>query len=707
VNTPNYRIFFLCIIHLISLGGAPETVAQNSRGTDAERKRTIDSVEAVLKLANEDTNKINILNVLALEYQTTANEVAIEYGERALSLGKRLKFKKGIWLAHENIGLALYNLGFYEKSVDHYLKQVALLGPNDQRELAGAYQSLGNSISGRGNYLEALDYYIKAETLYEELSDTSGITGAHHNIGVIYYSRKQYDEALKYYFKVLEIVKGSIYDREAQDTYNNIATVYLELHKYELAVEYFTISVQMYKDHDDEWGSAYSLEGLGEVYFELGKYDKAIEILSRALEITKKFEDNYLMVFCYNVLGASYAMQGSMSTAMAYHQRALSMSKEYDIPECLELVHKRMAATYELMNEYEKSLYHFKLSTAITDSLLNAENSRQVNEMATRYDTEKKEKAIELLSKDNDLNQLAISRQRIINRSLGGGFLMVIVLAFLIYRSYRQKQRANMELARINEDISDKNQKITESINYASRIQKAILPPDGFIKNHLPKSFVLFKPKDIVSGDFYWYAEKEGFGMIAAVDCTGHGVPGAFMSMIGNRLLSEIVNEKNISKPSEVLKQLHAGLLASLHSTHENGRTKDGMDIAFCRLNHETLELQYAGAHNPLYVIRNKELSETRGDKLIIGDQRFGHDYTNHSVQLNKGDSFYIFSDGFADQFGGDKRRKYYYGRFKDLLIEIHQNGMEDQRLHLDKVITDWIGGGEQIDDILVIGVRV
>ena len=573
--------------------------------------------------------------------------------------------------------------------------------------LASAYQDLGNSFSAIGNYLGALDYYIKTEKLFEELHDTMGITAAHHNIGFIYYSRKQYDQALKYYLKVLEMVEGTAYENKMQDTYNNIASVYAEMRKHEFAIKYFTISIGMYDEVNDEWGSAYSMEGLGNVYFELGKYDKSVEYLLKALKITQKYEDNYLMILCYNMLGAAHSKQDDLTTGLAYQKQALSLAMELDIPECLELVHKEMAATYELMNDHEKSLFHYKLSTAISNSLLNAENSRQVNEMATRYDTEKKERSIELLSKDNDLKKLAINRQKIITWSVGGGLFLVLALAGFIFRSYREKKRINIRLESINDEISEKNQKITESINYASRIQRAILPPDVFIRNHLPESFVLFKPKDIVSGDFYWYAEKEGFGMIAAVDCTGHGVPGAFMSMIGNRLLSEIVNEKNISKPSEVLKQLHAGLLASLHSAHENGRTKDGMDIAFCRLNHETLELQYAGAHNPLYVIQNKELSETRGDKLIIGDQRFGHDYTNHSVQLNKGDSFYIFSDGFADQFGGDKRRKYYYARFKDLLIEIHQNGMEDQRLHLDKVITDWIGGGEQIDDILVIGVRV
>ena len=147
--------------------------------------------------------------------------------------------------------------------------------------------------------------------------------------------------------------------------------------------------------------------------------------------------------------------------------------------------------------------------------------------------------------------------------------------------------------------------------------------------------------------------------------------------------------------------------MTSLHESHEDGYTKDGMDIAFCKLNYKTLELQFAGAHNPFYLIRDNELIETKGDKLIIGDQRFGDDYTNHTIQLRKGDCFYIFSDGFADQLGGAKRKKFYYKRFMDLLLEIHQNSMQSQKEHLDKVILEWIGDGEQIDDILVIGARV
>jgi len=534
------------------LGGVNQTIAQNSRGTDAERKRRIDSVEAVLKLAHEDTNKVNILNALAEEYQITDNELAIAYGKKALSLGQELNFINGIQRAYEHMGMANYNVGQYEKSVDYIKKQLELLEPHQKNELAGVYQSFGNSTSGMGNYLDALDYYIKAEKLYEELHDTTGMTGAHHNIGVIYFSRNQYDEALKYYFKVLEIVEGTRYEKEMDDTYNNIASVYSEMDEYKLAIEYYTQSIQMYEGHNDEWGSAYSLEGIGEVYAELGEFAKAVEYLTRALEITQKFDDNYLMIYCYNALGTVHSKQGNLSTALAFQMRALSRAEELNLPECLQLVHEEIASTYERMKDHKKSLFHYKRSTAIGDSLLNVENARQVNELATRYDT-----------------------------------------------------------------------------------------------------------------------------------------------------------EKNISKPSEVLKYLHVGLLTSLHESHEDGYTKDGMDIAFCKLNYKTLELQFAGAHNPFYLIRDNELIETKGDKLIIGDQRFGDDYTNHTIQLRKGDCFYIFSDGFADQLGGAKRKKFYYKRFMDLLLEIHQNSMQSQKEHLDKVILEWIGDGEQIDDILVIGARV
>lgn len=257
--------------------------------------------------------------------------------------------------------------------------------------------------------------------------------------------------------------------------------------------------------------------------------------------------------------------------------------------------------------------------------------------------------------------------------------------------------------------IEIQNKHITDSIRYAKRIQTAILPPDQLVKQLLPDAFILYKPKDIVSGDFYWLAQKDGRVMFSAVDCTGHGVPGAFMSIVGNDQLAYIVNVKGILTPGQILDELNVGVTNSLRHESSHTSVKDGMDIALCSLDFKTRKLDFAGAFNPLYLIRNNELIEVKGDKSPIGSHEPGdlNQYTNHEMDLLPGDTIYVFSDGFADQFGGPMNKKLMYKRFRQILLEIQNNSMEKQKALLEKNLFDWMGTNEQVDDILVIGVKI
>lgn len=272
------------------------------------------------------------------------------------------------------------------------------------------------------------------------------------------------------------------------------------------------------------------------------------------------------------------------------------------------------------------------------------------------------------------------------------------------------------EVVRQKEEIENKNQElevlythVTDSIKYAKRIQEAILPPADMMKKYLPNSFVLFKPKDIVSGDFYWLDTKDNKTLFAAVDCTGHGVPGAFMSIVGYNILKYVLSNNNFTEPALILDALNEGVSETLHHGHEASQAKDGMDLSFCTIDYNTLELQFAGAYNPLYIIRNKELIQIKADKFpigyFLGDNK--QKFTNHKMQLQKGDCVYIFSDGYSDQFGGPRGKKFMASNFRNLLLQIHQLPMENQKEILNKTIEDWRGVLDQVDDVLVIGLTI
>ncbi|MBL4654505.1 MAG: SpoIIE family protein phosphatase [Bacteroidia bacterium] len=344
-------------------------------------------------------------------------------------------------------------------------------------------------------------------------------------------------------------------------------------------------------------------------------------------------------------------------------------------------------------------------------------------------------KEIMLLNKEKEIqnllltkNELEIQRQKLFNGAIALGLALVLIITITVYYAYRQKRKMNKTLMEKNnqieeknaeielayEEISQKNKDITDSINYAKRIQEAIIIPKELIQKGLPDSFIYFKPKDIVSGDFYYYAKFENEVIITAVDCTGHGVPGAFMSMVGNEILSQIIKDKHILKPSDILTELHKGIRSALRQSEGEHETNDGMDIALCKLNVSTRELEYAGAFNPLYICRkvnggNYEMEVIKADKMSIGGVVMGGEriFTNHKTQLNNGDTFYVFSDGYLDQFGGPRNKRFMSKKFRNTLVELQEFNMATQEEKLDSILKDWQGDARQIDDILVIGVRV
>jgi serine phosphatase RsbU (regulator of sigma subunit) len=268
----------------------------------------------------------------------------------------------------------------------------------------------------------------------------------------------------------------------------------------------------------------------------------------------------------------------------------------------------------------------------------------------------------------------------------------------------RQKEEINQQREKLEELYKD----VTDSIRYAKRLQDSILPTDHYIEKSLPDSFVLFKPKDIVSGDFYWFSETDRKVLFSAVDCTGHGVPGAFMSLIGANALNQIIQSK-VDEPAVILNELNRLSSEALNKSDEGrDKVRDGMDLALCAIDKEFKTLEYAGANNPLYIVRGEEIQEIKADKFAIASFEHGEmAYTNHVIELQKGDIIYIFSDGYADQFGGAKGKKFMYKQFRDLLLSIKDKDMRNQKDVLNEKIEQWKGSFEQVDDILVIGVRI
>ncbi len=466
----------------------------------------------------------------------------------------------------------------------------------------------------------------------------------------------------------------------------------------------------------DKKGIAGSYNNIGTIYEQQGDFEKALDHYLRSLKIKEEIGNKPGTVFCYINIGSVYIKQKNFEKSYPYLIHSLVLSKELGFKMGIKEAYGALSDLYHEKGDYKQALEYHKRYSGIKDTLLNEQSSRQITEMNTKYDTEKKDK--ELIKKDAEISkqQAETDKQNLQRNAFIIGFVLVIVLAFLIFKGYRQKQSANILLEEKNgliekqkQLVEEKSDKINDSINYAKRIQLAVLPTQELIRSFLPESFIFFWPKDIVSGDFYWFSEKKGKLLIVVADCTGHGVPGAFMSMIGNTLLNEIVNVKNIVAPEQILNHLNKGIVNLLHQNEDSTTQDDGMDITIISIDKTNNELEFAGANHISYLINKDQLKILKGDIFSIGGMlgRADINFTSQKINVEKGSTVYLCTDGFVDQFGGEKSTKFLSGRFEQLLRNIQQYDIVQQH---EKVITafdDWKGSNKQLDDILIVGIRL
>ncbi|MBL7893173.1 MAG: SpoIIE family protein phosphatase [Bacteroidia bacterium] len=363
---------------------------------------------------------------------------------------------------------------------------------------------------------------------------------------------------------------------------------------------------------------------------------------------------------------------------------------------------------YERSGKIKEALQYAKLYRQTKDSIMNSENSKIRAELYSRYETQKKGDEIKLLLKNKLIKEKEIAKQKIVLNLVLIGIGVVLLLGLLLLGRYRLIRKLNKKLDAQNDLVIRKNNLIMDSIDYAQRIQQSILPSPEYLKKYFRDIFVIYKPKDVVSGDLYWFREKNNRLWLAAIDCTGHGVPGAMMSMFVYDLLHQCIRLNKLVYPDEILKGMSIGIRQFSNASGETNNIKDGMDIAMCQIDLDTLILRYAGAQNSIYITRGDKIIELSADKVHIGlPEYYDFNFTAHTFQLQKADSVYLFSDGFVDQKGGPDNRKYYVEPFKQLLLKNSSLPAIDQQKNIEEAFLKWKGEQEQVDDIMIIGLTI
>ncbi|MBN2681365.1 MAG: tetratricopeptide repeat protein [Bacteroidales bacterium] len=724
----------------------------------------------ICKKLNYFEGLASILNNCGVIYETWSEyEKALDYYLQSVEYEKKLDNKAGQASSYINIGSIHKNLGDYSKAIEYFNigKDIYHKLGLKMEESIG-WLNIGIIYDIQGIYDEALNCFLTALKMNEDSDNTYFIGSIYMNLGVFYDNQSNEDEALKYYFLALENYNDDRSLSNMSNTYNNIACVYQEKGDLDSALFYFTKSLKLNDQLNFVSGNALVYGNIAGIFHDRGIIDSAIYYNKKAILINTQIKYKEGLTDNYNNLGIIYSLNKQYNKAIPYLEEAFNLAMEIYYPTVIAKAAHELSIAYEKTGNYKKA-YEFHVHYKnYSDTLTKEQAVENITRLQMKYEFDKERKVAELEKEqvkikheaEIDSKNAKIENQRMLTIFFVVLFIIMGSFAFFIYRSFRQKKRLNSILSEQKEEILAKNEElqqqkeeiqsqrdeieiqrdlatsqrdqiiiqkkeITDSIHYAKRIQTAVLPDNAIVEEYFSEQFVFFKPRDIVSGDFYWFAKNNNQIVCVAADCTGHGVPGAFMSMLGITLLDEIVNKNKCFNPSLILNKLREDIISALKQ-HDSefvnnqsnlSQVRDGMDVSVCTFNKETKKLIYSGANNPLYIVRNySELIELKPDKMPVGlHLKSNSNYSEKELQVNTNDIIYMFSDGFPDQFGGNDNstggKKFLYKNFKQLLLDISAQPLVNQQELLKQNLDNWMNPGtvsyEQIDDILILGLKV
>jgi serine phosphatase RsbU (regulator of sigma subunit) len=628
--------------------------------------------------ATSDSARIRYMNLLSGILQRNDFNTALDYATKALDLSEKTNNTRGKVLSYNNIGDAYWYHSDYITAQRFYYKAYKINDSiKDKEGIAESLYNIGWIIVMQQKNVKEVGYLYRSLALYEELKDAQSTAGMLNTLSQFYSEqygatrkKEYYDSAMVYLNKVIDLCKNSKeFDKDSYVSfYGSLADLMGESGDYASAKFYMEKRLKRDLAFGDSLAYYNDLDNMSSFEFHLGNTDKAIGIAKACHDFSVRKDYKELIM------------------ATSGHLNEYYFSK------------KDLSKAYDYLNTY------IELRDSINKQLFSA----NLNDVQNGYELDKKEASIKQLTQANEIQELKAKQNGFVLLGVGAVLLIIIVIAYFLYKQNREKNAANLLLKEQNTIITEKKQEIEHSIQYAKGIQNALLPSIKEIKNVFPEGFIYYLPKDVVSGDFYWFHKLGDHFYLVAADCTGHGVPGALMSIVGMDKITQAIFEKKITEPKAILEFLNVEIKNTLKQHDDETKQRDGMDLALVRINIKTNTLDFAAANRPLYIVSGGKLTEYKSDKVAIaGFTPDDHVFRQLTLDLKKGDRLYLATDGFADQFGGDHSKKFMTKNFKALLESLPADDMNHQEKELINSHVTWKGHYEQVDDILVIGVKI
>ncbi len=669
--------------------------------------------DSLLKIISQSNDSIKVTNLKKLSsfYSTKNTDSAFFFAKKALQIAKKTKSPYLISTAYIALADIHKNNGTYKENLDYrFLILEERLKTKDSNLIGRAYIDIGGAYFALEKNKNALENHLKALAIFEKLNNYERIAACYVNIGNTYITQNDFATAIDYYLKAEKICDTLNNNNILSTIYNNLGALYENLNDFKNAKIYTTKSLELRIKSNDKEDIAMGYGNLGAVYSSLKEYNEAITLLIKAINIYKEMNNIDGIATYHLELIKLYFEICNYDSAFYYVNQGLPLAEKLQVKKMRSHYYNYLTKLYAQKKNYERAYFYSNKLKLLTDSISSEQQGKEINDLKNKYENAQKQNEIDDLEKQQLLQKLELEKQKMYKNIVILSSILLFIIVLFFYNRYKLNKRSSDLFKAHNIEITRKNKEITDSIIYAKRIQKAILPPQKLVEQYLANGFVFYAPKDVVSGDFYWFHKTNDALLISAADCTGHGVPGAMVSVICNSALNRSVREYGLLIPGEILDKTRELVVKEFEKSDED--VKDGMDISLCKL--QTLssgnyKLEWAGANNPLWIIKHNsgKLIEIKPNKQPIGKADNPLPFYTHTLELQKNDTIYIFTDGYQDQFGGEKGKKFKPSKMKELLLSIKEKTMPEQKEIIEKNFKEWKGKLEQVDDICFIGIKI
>jgi serine phosphatase RsbU (regulator of sigma subunit) len=694
--------FFFLVFACFGLAGI-------SFPTHSQNPQRLDSLKKAYQAA-KDTSKLSVYNEIANEYWGSDPHILKRYADTMLQMAQ--KQKQPFWeaKAYNKLGVAFWQTSQFDSSIANYTKALNIYKSLKKMDgIASCYNNIGLIYDHKGDFEKAIQYYFLALNIQRQREDEKEIAILLSNISQLYRFENYLDKAWNYASKALKLSTKVGNKQGMAENYQQLAVIAKLNYKNKLAEELVNKSLKLNLELGNESGLSANYNTLGGLFVQMKQGSKALAFYEKSLKLSIENRNQGSTANNLTNISKLLLSNGDLTNSEKFAKRALEIGDSIGARLLVQDSYDLLSQIYEKKGDLKLAMRYYRRFANIRDSIFSEDSRMKIADAEARYERQRVEDQLKLVIQENQLRELALSRNKMLLGVSMIGLLLLSVFAFLLYRAGMEKDKAKDEISKQKEIIELKNKDITDSIQYAKLFQNALLPEKKEFSSHLPNSFVFYKPKDIVSGDFYWIAEVKGKIVLVSADCTGHGVPGAFMSIIGVNLLDNVVKKSGITRPDEILAELGKRLARIMNHGENQTKLNDTIDISVVTINREKMTLRYAGAYSRMF-FKGEEgvLKEYQGDNVPLASTRSSEmAYSLHRLDIQHGDTFYVFTDGFADQFGGKDNRKLFRKNFRNYLQSISEKPLKQQREELEAFFEHWKGENEQVDDVLVIGVRV